>query len=126
MSCPDLEKLPLGDRIREARLGKGLSQRSLGEALGTSRRHVLDWEKGKYGPSEAYAAKLALVLGCSPELWRSDGHGPRRRGEEVLAQRMETLASSMEQSLAEVLALLTEIRNFLVPPPSPPDGSSPD
>lgn len=126
MSCADLEKLPLGDRIREARLEKGYSQRALGEALGTSRRHVLDWEKGKYGPSAEYAAKLAEVLGCGgPEFWRGEGQRPRRRDEEAMVQRMESLTESMEQTLGEVLRLLTEIRNSVVPPPPPQDGDSP-
>ena len=125
MSAPEKAK-PLGERIREARKAAGFtSQAALAQAIGTRRLHVNGWETGKHAPSHKYAQKLAAVLGGEPEHWMAqDGHGPsRRRDVAELAQRMETLAQSMEAGLNEVLGLLTEIRNAVAPRPSSPgDG----
>lgn len=112
MSCSDLQKLPLPDRIRTARRDAGLSQKALGEAIGTTYRHVLDWEKGRYGPSLDYATRLSEVLGCEPGVWRGEGHGAIQRAE-----------ASLEAALAETNELLAEIRDLLARPELRQDDS---
>ena len=52
------EKLPLKNRLKEARTEKGLSQGELAELVGVSRNTISSIETGQFCPT----AKLALVL----------------------------------------------------------------
>lgn len=51
--------------VRRAR-GK-LSQDAFADRLGTSRQRVIDWEKGRSGLSDEYAAKIAAIAGVPVE-----------------------------------------------------------
>lgn len=62
--------LPLNHRIRLARVQAGFSQEKLAVALGTSRRHVIKWEKGHHRPSALYVARLVEVTGQPRELFQ--------------------------------------------------------
>lgn len=84
-----------------------MSQKALGEAIGTTYRHILDWEKGRYGPSLDYAEKLAQVLGCEPGVWR--GHGSSRRGADEAAQALEATLASTNELLGEIRDLLARL-----------------
>ena len=55
----------IGDRIRAARLAKGLSQEQLGEKLGVSFQAVSTWEQGKFLPDSDRLPVLAKVLDLS-------------------------------------------------------------
>lgn len=68
------ERPPLNERIRTARQRAGLSQERFAELLGTSRRHVMRWEKkvGATKPSPHYQRRIAEVTG-EPEETFSDG-----------------------------------------------------
>ena len=55
----------IGDRIRVARLAKGLSQEQLGEKLGVSFQAVSTWEQGKFLPDSDRLPVLAKVLDLS-------------------------------------------------------------
>ena len=52
------DKLILKNRLKEARLEKGLSQSALAELVGVSRNTISSIETGQFCPT----AKLALVL----------------------------------------------------------------
>ena len=52
------DTLILHNRIKEARMEKGLSQSELAEMVGVSRNTISSIETGQFGPT----AKLALVL----------------------------------------------------------------
>ena len=52
------DKLILHNRIKEARLEKGLSQSELADMVGGSRNTISSIATGQFGPT----AKLALVL----------------------------------------------------------------
>ena len=117
---------PLPDRLRAARKAAGfVSQDAFGKAVGTSRIHVNAWETGRHAPSFEYAKKIAELLGGEPEHWMAqDGNGPRRRGEEALALRLEALMEGMVETNREILGLLVEIRNSVAPPRPPADGDA--
>ena len=51
-------KLELKNRIKEARVEKGLSQEQLAREVNTTRQTIISIEKGQFNPS----AKLALLL----------------------------------------------------------------
>ena len=55
----------IGDRIKAARLAKGLSQEQLGEKLGVSFQAVSTWEQGKFLPDSDRLPELAKVLDLS-------------------------------------------------------------
>ncbi len=55
----------IGDRIKAARLAKGLSQEQLGEKLGVSFQAVSTWEQGKFLPDAERLPELAKVLDLS-------------------------------------------------------------
>lgn len=52
------ESLVLHNRLREARMEKGLSQSQLAQMVGVSRNTISSIETGQFNPT----AKLALVL----------------------------------------------------------------
>lgn len=54
---------PLGEKIREARKNKGMSQDDLAEKLGINRVSVSHYEKGKNSPTHANLLKLSAILG---------------------------------------------------------------
>ena len=55
----------LGERIREQRLKKGLSQEKIAELVGTSRQSVTKWESGQSIPCMENLITLAGILGIS-------------------------------------------------------------
>ena len=57
----------LGNRIREARDARGLTQAELAERIGVSRKTVNTVENGVFVPSTVVALKLAGALGCAVE-----------------------------------------------------------
>ena len=57
----------LGNRIREARDARGLTQAELAERIGVSRKTVNTVENGVFVPSTIVALKLAGALGCRVE-----------------------------------------------------------
>ena len=55
----------IGDRIRAARLAKGLNQMELGEKLDVSFQAVSSWETGKFIPDSEHLPVLARTLDLS-------------------------------------------------------------
>lgn len=62
-----------GERIRNARKAKGLSQEQLGEKLGVSFQAVSTWEQGKFIPDSGHLPRLAKVLGISLDSLFAEG-----------------------------------------------------
>ncbi len=56
-----------GDRIKELRMRRGLSQAALGERVDTDSTTVSRWETGRARPSQKYMAKLANALSTSTD-----------------------------------------------------------
>jgi putative transcriptional regulator len=57
----------LGNRLRELRAERELTQAALAEAVGVSRKTVNTVENGVFVPSTTLALKLAAALGCRVE-----------------------------------------------------------
>ena len=60
-----MRRKQIGERIREARKRKGLSQEQLGEKLGLSFQAVSTWETGKFIPDSEHLLILAKELDLS-------------------------------------------------------------
>ncbi|MFN7056620.1 helix-turn-helix transcriptional regulator [Hyphomonas sp.] len=71
---------PITNRIRELREARGgMSQATLGDAVGVTRQTVIAIEQGKYSPSLETAFRIARVFGLGLEAvfgWE----GPPREG----------------------------------------------
>ncbi len=61
-----------GDRIKEARLAKGMNQETLGEELGVSFQAVSSWETGKFIPDSDHLPALSQVLDLSIDALLAD------------------------------------------------------
>lgn len=59
--------LPVRNRVRSARIRRGLSQKELARAVGVSRQTISNIEAGVFVPSVALAMRLARVLGSQVE-----------------------------------------------------------
>ena len=57
----------LGNRIREVRENKGLTQAELAALVGVSRKTITTVENGVFIPSTVIALKLAAALRCQVE-----------------------------------------------------------
>ena len=58
-----LKTLCICERIKTARLSRGLTLQAVGDALCIDGRHVHAWEAGRRNPGPKHLAKLAEVLG---------------------------------------------------------------
>lgn len=57
----------VGNRLREARTARPLTQEALAEAVGVTRQTIIALEKGQYVPSVLLALQLAAVLETTVE-----------------------------------------------------------
>ena len=65
----------LGERIKEIRIEKGLSQNALGRIIGVSKSSVCQWEKGKTKyMTGSNMINTAQALGVNPR-WLESGMG---------------------------------------------------
>ena len=51
-----------GDVLRGLRVGRGLSQTKLAQALGVSRWTVINWERSRFMPSDRHLYQLAIAF----------------------------------------------------------------
>ena len=57
----------IGIRIKELRIEKGVSQKTVAEAVGVNKRAVIFWEQGVNEPKASYIANLATYFGVSSD-----------------------------------------------------------
>jgi len=70
----------LSQRLRELRLGKGLTLHQVATELGVTRASVSKWELGQSHPEFSRLEQLARILGVpSSELLQDDASAPRAR-----------------------------------------------
>jgi len=55
------------NRVRELRIGRGMTQEEIAERVGVSRQTIISIEVGRYNPSIVLAYKLARAFGQSIE-----------------------------------------------------------
>lgn len=63
-----LRGLTIGERIRWARKRKGISQKGLAEAIGTSRRHMIRLENNEHHPGRTFIDRIAEATDTTPSL----------------------------------------------------------
>jgi transcriptional regulator with XRE-family HTH domain len=70
-------KAIVGEKIKEARLAKGLSQEQLAHLLGVRQNAISNIENGKSFPSLELALKAASLLDLSLDLVNQEIHQPQ-------------------------------------------------
>lgn len=65
MSEKELIKLAIGNKIKELRTSRGISQKELAANLGISAGRLSNWENGINYPDFKFLVDLALNLNCS-------------------------------------------------------------
>lgn len=109
-----------GNRLRQARQARGLSESDLAGKLGVSRQRVSQYELGSHTPSPGFLEELASVLSLPSEyfVWASpggDGVGPVWfRSLESTTRRAREAAIARFQWLAEIVCELD--RQGALPP----------
>lgn len=73
-----------GERIREARIRKGMTQAEVGDFCGLSDAAIRLYELGKRTPSEGTIERLSIALGVAPESLKSLTPESDREALEVL------------------------------------------
>lgn len=58
--------MTFGEKIKSARLSKGLTQKALAELLGVKHNSVSDWESGKHEPDIDTFERLCWELDITP------------------------------------------------------------
>jgi transcriptional regulator with XRE-family HTH domain len=61
-----------GERLKELRVAKGLTQQQLSDASGLSQNGISQWELGKREPDWSAVRALAKALGVSCEAFETD------------------------------------------------------
>jgi transcriptional regulator with XRE-family HTH domain len=73
----DLLGQRVGERLRAARLNNNLSQKELGELIGTSKQQIFKYENATDIPSLSRIVQLSEALNTTPYFFL-DGHVPSR------------------------------------------------
>jgi len=99
------EKHPVGERLREERQRRGLSQPALGEIAGAAKRTVIDWEKGASSPSAVQLSALAAA-GLDVLYVVTGEHNAQLSKEQPVAltdhARLQLAIEAVEEGLAEI------------------------
>ncbi|MBX5455110.1 MAG: helix-turn-helix domain-containing protein [Acidobacteriia bacterium] len=87
-----------GERIRQARLERGMTQEELAERVGVSRSAVAQWETDRAGQVGAHLTRIAQVLGVGAEYLLS-GTQESARGDELALLRLYRACSAEDRAL---------------------------
>lgn len=62
-----MKKLELGNKLKETRIAKKLSQEELARLVGTTRQTIISIEKKQFNPTTKLAILLSIALDCKVE-----------------------------------------------------------
>ena len=57
----------IGQRIKEMRTERNISQKKLADAVGVDKRAIIFWEQEVNEPKATYIRNLAVFFGCSSD-----------------------------------------------------------
>ena len=99
-----MEKLTMGDRIKETRKKRGLTQEQLAERLGVSVEFVGQIERGLKMPSMQVFVKLVEVLNVSADyLLRDSISTGQLFGDNALGSKIEQLSRKERIALEAII-----------------------
>lgn len=95
-----MDKLTMGDRIREARKKVGLTQDQLSEKLDVSLAYISEIERGLKMPSMQLFIKLVEILDVSADYLLRDAVSTRNLyGDKQIGRKMERLTPKQRVAL---------------------------
>lgn len=103
----------IGDRIKAARLARGMSQEKLGDCLGVSFQAVSSWETGKFVPDSDHLPALSQALDLSLDaLFAEENREWELKPINYDSGHMFTFVKGRAQMLGftQTLAVLDELR----------------
>lgn len=102
-----------GDRIKEIRDARGMTQDQLADKAGISKGFLSDVENNKRNVSSENLLRIANVLGASVDyLLRGDAR-PASREEVVIPPELSEVAEELNLTYAETLELLEAHRSVI-------------
>ena len=122
-----------GERLRRLREAKGLTQRTLSQAVTGSDRSafVSDWERGVVVPSPDHFFRLSEALGVNPQYLYMGAEPATPKHSRIVDLAFEIQARIADLARDEKLALqhreivLRELLEILREPVEPDSGSAP-
>ena len=101
----------IGDRIRQARKSRGLSQSDLAQRVGVSQPAIANWESGIHDPRRLTLAKLAEALEA-PLDWLAAGVDPEKSIIFIQSHVPEVMTLHTLLSMVTPLGWLTRVPTF--------------
>lgn len=134
--------MTIGERIKQARKAKGLTQKQLGEVSGTSEITVRQYEIGKRQPRLEQLRQIALALGTSvselvePGYWGNlsqeerdgmwdTGHAAIAAPQQRISAALGKLNDDGMEKAADVVEIIAEVPRYQAAPQHPvpaPEG----
>ena len=107
---PQMKDSTRGERLRELRDAKGLTQHAVADHFGIDKASVSEWERDLSAPSRKRLAGLDDLYGASGEVLALYGVKPTIEAApldmvEALLERVDRLALQVEQLRADVVRL---------------------
>lgn len=93
-----------GDRLREARLLKGMNQEQLAEAMNLTQASISQFEKGQRLPTPKNIDKFSEVLEVSREFLAGENEGEFEK--EILMRNLKNLSPESIRIVNELLESL--------------------
>lgn len=84
----------IGERIKELRKSKKMSQSELGKFIGVSQTTVTAWENGRAEPSSSYVAKLATFFNVSTDYLL--GRNPKENDLKTADKNVQLIAAHID------------------------------
>ena len=89
------------NRIKEARMAAGLSQKYVATSLGVAGPSVSNWEKGKTTPTAENLAALSALFGVSVDFLLGNDFSAKNEIEMVSKENADQFSDRMKQFMAD-------------------------
>jgi len=99
----------IGDRLKQARTTKKLSQRQLASIINVKHNSICDWEKNRHEPDTEQIKRLCDVLGIDPNWLYGEEHSSLVRessAEYYLTENGEELPKEAKKELDNFIEYL--------------------
>lgn len=102
----------IGDKIRELRVSKNLTQQELGDLLHIRKQTVYKWEKGINIPDSETLSELASIFECTTDylVGKSDNHSIRTIENDNYAIKVKDYPHDLTPE--EVTILINKLKEY--------------